>query len=124
MDREELLKKAAEEVIRDKETAIEFLKSAGIMDKDGNLAEPYRPDNQPEHGYIETVYHCGKKHRWEVGDKLSIYIFHTDEEGKIPLGEITNVEYDEEEEDWVYTFDDDNTYTEWRLLEDEAYKSK
>jgi len=116
MDREELLKKAAKEVIRDKETAIEFLKSAGIMDKDGNLTEPY--------GCIERVYCCGKKHRWEVGDKLFIYIFHTDEEGEIPLGEITNVEYDEEEEDWIYTFDKENKYTEKELLEDEAYKSK
>jgi len=62
MDREELLKKAAKEVIRDKETAIAFLKSAGIMDKDGNLTEPYRPDNQPEYGYIESSYRCGKKH--------------------------------------------------------------
>lgn len=55
MDREELLKKAAKEVIRDKETAIAFLKSAGIMDKDGNLAEPYRPDNQPEYDYIDCI---------------------------------------------------------------------
>lgn len=42
LEREELLKKAAEEITKDKETAIAFLKSAGIIDENGELAEPYR----------------------------------------------------------------------------------
>lgn len=34
------------EVTKDKESATEFLKSAGIMDENGNLAEQYRSDRQ------------------------------------------------------------------------------
>ena len=38
----ETLEKFGKEITKDKETATKFLKSAGIMDENGELAEPYR----------------------------------------------------------------------------------
>lgn len=38
----EVLRKAGLEARRSKETALAFLKAAGILDANGNLAEPYR----------------------------------------------------------------------------------
>ena len=38
----EVLQKAGLEARRSKETALAFLKAAGILDANGNLAEPYR----------------------------------------------------------------------------------
>lgn len=40
--REYLIKNAAREAVRDEITANEFLRKAGIIDENGNLAEPYR----------------------------------------------------------------------------------
>lgn len=42
INEDDALKQAADRVTKDKESATKFLKSAGIMDKDGNLAKIYR----------------------------------------------------------------------------------
>lgn len=48
----------AKEVTKDKESAIAFLKSAGIMDEDGNLAEPYRTEKEPEKESWPNLSNC------------------------------------------------------------------
>ena len=67
------LEEIAKEVTKDKESAIKFLKSAGIMDENGELAEIYRNDpDKPEEekrtpldfvsvGDIVTYFRDGKK---------------------------------------------------------------
>lgn len=78
-------------------------------------------DEQPEYGYLSTEYVHGKKSRWNVGDVLAYYICTSNEEGEYPIGKITNVEFDEED-GWVYTFEDGSVWDEQSLFEEEAYK--
>ena len=40
-----MLEKAAKDVLKDKESARQFLLSSGIMDANGKLAKPYRIEN-------------------------------------------------------------------------------
>ena len=77
---------------------------------------------QPEHSYLETVYQCGKKPRWNIGDILAYYEFYSDREGECVLGKITKVDFDEEQCDWIYTFEDGGVCNEQTLLEEETYK--
>ena len=79
-------------------------------------------EQQPEHGYFETIYKCGKKPHWNVGDTLAYYGFYSDREGECVFGKVTNVEFDEEQCDWFYTFQDGSVYDEQSLLEDQTYK--
>ena len=79
-------------------------------------------DEQPEYGYLSTEYVHGRKPRWGVGDVLAYYICTSNEEGEYPLGKIVNVEFDEED-GWVYTFEDESTWDEQSLLEVETYKT-
>ena len=79
-------------------------------------------DVQPEHSYIESVYRCGKKPHWNIGDTLAYYEFYSDREGEYVLGKVTKVKFDEEQCDWFYTFEDGSVYDEQSLLEDETYK--
>ena len=76
---------------------------------------------QPEYGYLSTTYINGKKARWNVGDTLAYYLCTSDEEGEIIIGKITEVEFSDEE-GWVYTFEDENTWDEQSLFEEGVYK--
>lgn len=78
-------------------------------------------DEQPEYGYLSTEYVHGKKSKWNVGDVLAYYVCTSNEEGEYPLGKIVNVEFDEED-GWVYTFEDESMWDEQSLFEEEAYK--
>lgn len=78
-------------------------------------------DEQPEYGYLSTEYVHGKKSRWNVGDVLAYYISTSNEEGEYLLGKIVNVEFDEEE-GWVYTFEDEGASDEQSLVEEGAYQ--
>ena len=80
-----------------------------------------QPDEQPEYGYLFTEYVHGKKSRWNVGDVIAYYICTSNEEGEYLLGKIVNVEFDEED-GWVYTFEDESTWDEQSLDEEGAYK--
>lgn len=79
-------------------------------------------DVQPEHSYIESVYRCGKKPHWNIGDTLAYYEFYSNREGECELGKVIKVKFDEEQCDWFYTFEDGSVYDEQSLLEDETYK--
>lgn len=76
---------------------------------------------QPEYGYLSTEYVPGRKPRWSVGDVLAYYVCTSNEEGEYPLGKIVNVEFDEED-GWVYTFEDESMQDEQSLFEEEVYK--
>lgn len=78
-------------------------------------------EDQPEYGYLSTEYVHGKKSKWNAGDVLAQYICTSNEEGEYSLGKITNVEFDEED-GWVYTFEDGSVWDEQSLVEEEAYK--
>lgn len=78
-------------------------------------------DEQPEYGYLSIEYVHGKKSRCNVGDVLAYYISTSNEEGEYLLGKIVNVEFDEEE-GWVYTFEDEGASDEQSLVEEGAYK--
>ena len=87
-----------------------------------NIIDSMKTDVQPEHSCIESVYQCGKKPHWNVGDTLAYYEFYSDREGECVLGKVTKVEFDEEQCDWFYTFEDGSVYDEQSLLEDQTYK--
>ena len=80
-----------------------------------------QPDEQPEYGYLSTEYVNGKKSIWSVGDVLAYYICTSNEEGEYLLGKIVNVEFNEED-GWIYTFEDKSILDEQSLVEDGAYK--
>ena len=82
-----------------------------------------KEDTPPEHGYFKTVYICGKKPRWKIGDNLACYEFYSDREGEFVFGDVVKVELNEDYDDWLYTFDDGCTECESQLLEAEAYKN-
>ena len=77
---------------------------------------------QPEYSYFETIYHCGKKPRWSIGDTLAYYEFYSDREGEHVLGKVTKVDFDKEQCDWFYTFENGDSCDERSLLEEEIYK--
>lgn len=79
------------------------------------------PEEQPEYGYLSTEYVCGKKSRWNVGDILAYYLCTSNEEGEMVIGKIVNVEFDDEE-GWIYTFEDEGTSDEQSLIEQGVYK--
>lgn len=79
-------------------------------------------DIQPEYSCIEHIYQCGKKPRWNVGDTLAYYEIFSDREGEYVLGKITKAEFDEEQRDWIYTFEDGSAYDEESLLKDQPYR--
>lgn len=80
-----------------------------------------QPDKQPEYGYLSTEYVHGKKSRWNVGDVLAYYLCTSNEEGEIVIGKIVNVEFDDEE-GWIYTFEDEGASDEQSLMEQGVYK--
>lgn len=83
---------------------------------------------QPEHSYFETIYHCGKKPTWKVGDKLAYYELATDAEGECIYGIVAEVHFDEEYEDWCYQLKDypeymgDGVIYEEELISSKAYR--
>ena len=77
---------------------------------------------QPEYSCLKTIYQCGKKPHWDIGDTLAYYEFYSDREGEFILGKITKVDFNEEQCDWSYTFEDGSLYYEQSLLEEQTYK--
>ena len=77
---------------------------------------------QPEYSCLKTIYQCGKKPHWDIGDTLAYYEFYSDREGEFMLGKITKVDFNEEQCDWSYTFEDGSLYYEQSLLEEQTYK--
>lgn len=73
------------------------------------------------HSYFEYIYHRGTEPTWKIGDKLVYYEFCKDREGEYDLGIVTNIELDEECDDWVYTFNNSNKEFEEDLLKSETY---
>lgn len=53
--------KIAKEVCKDKTSAVAFLKSTGIMNEKGELAEQYRQDKQNPNDNVEPKFHEGDK---------------------------------------------------------------
>ena len=88
----------------------------------GEQKEEKQVEEQPEHGFIETIYRCGKKPHWNIGDTLAYYEFTSDCEGEVVLGKVTNVELDDEYGDWLYTFEDGSQEDEESLLRSETYR--
>ena len=80
-----------------------------------------QPDEQPEYGYQSIEYINGKKSMWNVGDVLAYYISTSNEEGEYIIGKVSNVEFDNEE-GWLYTFENEDVYDEQYLVEEGAYK--
>ena len=81
-------------------------------------------EDKTKHSYFEYIYHRGTEPIWKIGDKLAYYEFCKDHEGEYDLGTITNIELDEECDDWVYTFDNSNQEFEEDLLKSETYIDK
>ena len=100
------------------ECSIEFCKC--IIDVIDSLQQEQQ-DEQPEYGYLSTKYIHGKKSIWSVGDVLAYYICTSNEEGEYTHGKIVNVEFDDEE-GWVYTFEDEGVLDEQSLVEHKFYK--
>lgn len=84
--------------------------SKGLIDK--GLAVEVTEEKDP----------CAKKPHWNIGDTLAYYEFCTDREGEFILGKVTNIVFDKEEDDWLYTFEDGYISDEASLLEDRTYK--
>lgn len=108
-------------------TYAEEQKDLALQNLCGNLLhfisshQQEQPDEQPEYGYLSTEYVHGRKSKWNVGDVLAYYICTSNEEGERPLGKIVNVEFDEED-GWIYTFEDERTWDEQSLIEEGVYK--
>ena len=77
-------------------------------------------ERRSEYSHFETIYKCGRKPRWNVGDTLACYIFHTDCEYENILGKVTKVKFNKK--DWYYTFENGDKYYEESLLEEGVYK--
>ena len=75
----------------------------------------------PKHSYFEQIYHCGSEPMWKIGDVLAVYEFYSDREGECVYGKITDIKMDENE-DWLYTFENGEELYENMLISDEAYK--
>lgn len=82
---------------------------------------PSLQQEQPEYGYLSTEYIHGKKPRWNVGDVLAYYMCTSNEEGEYVIGKVSNVEFDDEE-GWLYTFENEDVYDEQFLVEEGVYK--
>ena len=92
--------------------------------KECKTMQEEKEDDVPEYSYFETIYKCGKKPHWNVGDTLAFYEFYSDREGENILGKVAKVEVNEEVDDWLYTFEDGSIYDEETLLNEETYKKK
>ena len=100
---------------------------AGVKDHLRDLLsfiDSMQEDDVPEYSCFETIYKCGKKPHWNVGDTLAFYEFYSDREGENVLGKVTKVELMKDIEDWFYTFEDGSVWDEESLLNEETYKKK
>lgn len=73
----------------------------------------------PEIGH--NVWNRGEHPRWKVGDILAYFECTTDFEGEHCIGKISSVEFDDEYEDWFYTFENGTGDIEESLSDDECY---
>lgn len=96
-------------------TIVAYTRVLGMIDS-------MQKEEQPKHGFVESVYHVGTEPRWNVGDVLAEYIMHSDEEGEFEYGEVESIDFDEEWQDWMYHFKDAGSYYEESLISSEAYK--
>lgn len=116
--------KAEIERLKEKSKSVEMdteYTLAWLLDFISSLPEEPNVEN-PEYSFIETIYRCGKKPHWNIGDTLAYYEFTSNEEGEHVLGKITSVEFDEEYEDWFYSFENGYQEEEESLLINETYK--
>lgn len=71
------------------------------------------------------IYQVGSEPTFKVGDRIAYCDTWPDVEGEFTYGKVTAIEFDEDYEDWVYTFKDDNYEyfeQEKQLLQIRAYK--
>jgi hypothetical protein len=102
----------------------DYIYASGLLEATSRIIKLVKDDEdmQPEYSRIEHLYQCGKKPRWNIGDTLAFYEVYSDSEGEYELGKVTKVKFDEEQCDWVYTFEDGSAYDEESLLVDQTYK--
>ena len=85
----------------------------GWLDKYGLEKEK----DVPEHSYIKSEYVCGRKPKFNIGDRFSWHC-HCYIPGETDYDEetgcVTKVVF--KEGDWVYIFDDDDEMTEESLI--------
>lgn len=117
---------ASEELIDEKVANAKYILCKCILDILGTLeVKEIEENEQPEYSSRETVYRCGKKPRFKVGDVVACYESYADFEREYEYGIVIKVEFDEEEEDRVYTFDrlrrENSIRLERELVSDEAY---
>ena len=130
MNKQELLNKLEEiqteykRRMHDAQAKEDYIFASGLCGATARIIKLVKDDEdvQPEHSCIKSVYQCGKKPHWNVGDTLAYYGFYSDREGECVLGKVTKVEFDEEQCDWFYTFEDGSLSDEQSLLEDQTYK--
>lgn len=70
------------------------------------------------------VYIPGTEPMFCVGETLAYYECSTDCEGEICIGTITEVEFSQYSNDWMYTFEEGGAMSEEGLLTMEAYQTK
>lgn len=76
---------------------------------------------QPEYSCTQSIYQRGEKHHWNIGDILAYYYYSSDCEGEHIIGQIVDIKIDEEQDDWVYTFENGRIYYEEELLDNGIY---
>lgn len=91
-----------------------------IEDMKKSLLDNDDSDEKPLNGLYRYI--AGKEPKFKVGDTISYYECTSDYEGETSLGTITNVEFDDDFEDWIYTFEDGEVSFEETLISKEAYK--
>lgn len=114
----------SKKVLKYREFELSVLKRQYQHFKDEWEDEEEEDSDQPLHSYTEEIYHVGRESMWKVGDILAYYEFSTDCEGEYVLGEVTGVELDKEQGDWIYTFKDGLLEDEETLIKQETYKKK
>ena len=130
MNKQELLNKLEaieceyKGMLHDAKSQGDYIYASGLCEATARIIKLVKDDEdvKPECSCIESVYQCGKKPHWNVGYTLAYYEFYSDREGECVLGKVTKVEFDEEQCDWLYTFEDGSIYDEQSLLEEQTYK--
>ena len=85
----------------------------------------FNVESAPLHSCIESVYCCGKEPTWKVGDTLAYYDY--DGEIEVIIGTIVKVEFNDDADDWEYTWYDASTAEgyhtcfEYDLIVDDRY---
>lgn len=111
---------------RDAKSQGDYIYASGLCEATACIIKLVKDDEdvQSEHSRIESIYQCGKKPRWNVGDTLAHHVFYSDRRGECVWGKVVKIEFDDEEKrcDWFYTFEDGIGVYEELLLEEQTYK--